>query len=79
MVLFLTLAGDALVTGGRPYDAGQIRDFAGSGLPDMATYAANDNLGTAMALLLLASTVTAAIGSIGATITARLRRVTPNV
>jgi hypothetical protein len=79
MVLFLALAGDARVTGGRPYDAGQIRDFAGSRLPDMATYVANDNLGTAMALLLLASTVTAAIGSIGATITARLRRVTPNV
>jgi hypothetical protein len=78
MVLFLALAGDALVTGGRPYDAGQIQDFPGSGLPDMATYAASDNLGTAMSLLLLASTMTAAIGIIGATITARIRRVTPN-
>jgi hypothetical protein len=78
MVLFLVLAGDALVTGGRPYDAGQIQDFPSSGLPDMATYAADDNLGTAMALLLLASTMTATIGFIGATITARIRRVTPS-
>ncbi|MDT5034831.1 MAG: hypothetical protein QOE03_16 [Micromonosporaceae bacterium] len=73
MVLFLVLATDALVTAGGPYDAGQLHDFPHSGLPDMATYAVSDNLGTAMALLLLASTTTAVIGAVGATITARMR------
>jgi hypothetical protein len=73
IVLFLVLGGDALMTANGPYDAGQIRDFPGSGLPDLPTYAVNDNLGTAMALLLLVSTTTAAIGSLGATITAWIR------
>jgi hypothetical protein len=73
MVLFLVLAADALMTAGGPYDAGQIQDFPQSGLPNMATYAVSDNLGTAMALLLLASTTTAVVGVIGATITARIR------
>lgn len=76
LTLFLTLASVALLTAGGPYDPGQIRDFPGSRFPDIATYAVSDNLGTAMSLLLLASTVTAALGCAGATIAARLRRAT---
>lgn len=76
LVLFLVLAGDALVTAAGPYDAGQLRDFPGSRFPDIASYAVNDNLGTAMSLLLLASTTTAALGCAAATVTARFRRAT---
>jgi hypothetical protein len=71
-VLFLVYASDVLLTAGGPYDAGQIRDFPGSGLPDLATYAVSDNLGSAMTLLLLVPIVTAAIGSTAAAIAARL-------
>ena len=71
-VLFLVYASDVLLTAGGPYDSGQIRDFPGSGLPDLATYAVSDNLGSAMMLLLLVPIVTAAIGSTGAAIAARL-------
>ncbi|WP_027345743.1 hypothetical protein [Hamadaea tsunoensis] len=74
LVLFLALAGGALLTAGGPYDAGQIRDFSTSRFPDIASYAVNDDLGTAMSLLLLASTVTAVLGCTAATIAARLRR-----
>jgi hypothetical protein len=77
LTLFLTLASVALLTAGGPYDPGQIRDFPGSRFPDIATYALNDNLGTAMSLLLLASITTAALGCASATITARLRRTIP--
>ncbi len=73
LVLFIVYAGDTLLTAGGPYDAGQIRDFPGSGLPDLATYAVSDNLGTAMMLLLVVPVVTAAIGCAGAGIAARLR------
>jgi hypothetical protein len=76
LVLFLTLASVALLTAGGPYDSGQLRDFPGSRLPDIATYAVSDNLGTAMSLLLLASTLTAALGCAAATATARIRRAT---
>ena len=72
LVLFLVYASDILLTAGGPYDAGQIRDFPGSGLPDLATYAVSDNLGSAMMLLLLVPLVTAAIGATGADIAARL-------
>lgn len=72
LVLFIVYAGDILLTAGGPYDAGQIRDFPGSGLPDLATYAVSDNLGGAMMLLLLVPVVTAAIGCTGAGIAARL-------
>ena len=74
LVLFLVYASDILLTAGGPYDAGQIRDFPGSGLPDLATYAVSDNLGSAMMLLLLVPIVTAAIGSTAAGIAARLPR-----
>jgi hypothetical protein len=72
LVLFLVYASDTLLTAGGPYDAGLIRDFPGSGLPDLATYAVSDNLGSAMMLLLLVPAVTAAIGCSGAGIAARL-------
>jgi len=74
LVLFLAYTSDILLTADGPYDAGQIRDFPGSGLPDLATYAVSDNLGSAMMLLLLVPIVTAAIGSTGAGIAARLPR-----
>jgi hypothetical protein len=71
LAVFLVLATDTLVTGGRPYDAGQLQDFATSGYPDMATYAVSDNLGTSMVLLLLMSAMTALLGSAGATLATR--------
>ncbi|HEY0531208.1 MAG TPA: hypothetical protein VGD29_06380 [Actinoplanes sp.] len=74
LLIFLTYAGDILLTAGGPYDAGQLRDFPGSGQPDLATYAVNDSLGSAMMLLLLVPAVTAAIASTGAGIAARLPR-----
>jgi hypothetical protein len=74
LILFVAYAGDILLTASGPYDAGQIRDFPGSGLPDLATYAVSDNLGTAMMLLLLVPVITAAIGCAGAGIAARLPR-----
>jgi len=71
LAVFLVLATDTLITGGRPYDAGQLQDFATSGYPDMATYAVSDNLGTAMALLLLMSVMTAVLSSAGASLAGR--------
>jgi hypothetical protein len=71
LAVFLVLATDTLITGGRPYDAGQLQDFASSGYPDMATYAVSDNLGTAMVLLLLMSVMTAVLGSAGASLARR--------
>jgi hypothetical protein len=69
LAVFLVLATDTLITGGRPYDAGQLRDFATSGYPDIATYVVNDNLGTAMVLLLFMSVMTGLLGSLGAVLT----------
>jgi hypothetical protein len=77
IVLFLILAGATLLTAGGPYDAGQLRDFPGSRFPDLASYAVNDNLGTAMSLFLLASIVTAVLGCAAATVAARIRRAAP--
>jgi hypothetical protein len=78
LTFFLVLAGVTLLTAGGPYDAGQLRDFPGSGLPTMATYAVSDNLGSAMMLLLLVPAVTASIGCAAAGITALLaHRATP--
>jgi hypothetical protein len=74
LVVFLAYAGDTLLTAGGPYDAGQLRDFPGSGVSDLATYAVNDNLGTAMMLLLLIPVATAVIASAGAGIAAHLPR-----
>jgi hypothetical protein len=74
LVVFIVLTADTLITGGRPYDAGQLQDFAASGYPDMATYAVSDDLGTAMVLLLLMSTMTATLGTAAATLAIRHRR-----
>jgi len=71
LVVFLVLAADALITGGRPYDAGQLRDFATSGYPDLATYVVSDNLGTAMILMLFMSVANAALGLVGAALAPR--------
>jgi len=71
LVVFLVLAVNIMITGGRPYDAGQIQDFATSGYPDMATYAISDNLGTAMVLLLFMSVTNTVFGSAGAALQAR--------
>jgi hypothetical protein len=72
LTVFLVLAAVTLLTAGGPYDAGQLRDFPGSGLPDMPTYAVSDNLGSAMMLLLLVPVVTAAAGCAAAGITGLL-------
>ncbi len=74
LALFVALAGDTLLTAGRPYDAGQLRDFAASGAPDLATYAVSDNLGSAMVLLLLVPLLTGVLGCAGAALAARLRQ-----
>jgi hypothetical protein len=74
LILFLVLATDTLLTAGGPYDAGQVRDFPTSGLPDLATYAVSDNLGSAMMLLLLAPVMTIAVGCSGAGVTTRFQR-----
>ncbi len=55
-------------------DAGQLRDFATSGYPDMASYAVSDDLGTAMVLLLFMSGMTALLGTAGATLATRRGR-----
>ena len=77
LVLFVAWVGDTVVTGGRPYDSGLVRDFATSGSPDLATYAVNDNLGAAMGLLLLVPLLTTALGYVGAASAPRRRRRTP--
>jgi hypothetical protein len=77
MLVFLVWVGDTLLTGGRPYDAGMVRDFHSSGAHDLATYAVNDNLGSAMMLLLLVPVLTVSFGLTGAAITARLLRRAP--
>jgi len=61
-----------VLTGGRPYDPGMIRDFHTSGASDLATYAVGDNLGAAMGLLLLTPALAALLGLLGAAVTARL-------
>lgn len=72
MLVFLVWVGDTLLTGGRPYDAGMVRDFHSSGAHDLATYAVSDNMGSAMMLLLLVPMLAASFGLTGAAITARL-------
>lgn len=77
MLVFLVWVGDTVLTGGRPYDPGMVRDFHSSGAHDLATYAVNDNLGSAMMLLLLVPMLTASLGLTGAAITARLLHRSP--
>ena len=78
LVLFVVWVGETVVTGGRPYDPGLLRDFATSGSPDLATYAVNDNLGAAMGLLLLVPLLTTALGYAGAASGPRHRPRTPD-
>jgi len=71
LVAFLIWVSDTLLTAGRPYDPGMVRDFAASGSHDLATYAVNDNLGSAMMLLLAVPVVASVIGYAGATVATR--------
>lgn len=72
MLVFLLRVSDTLLTGGRPYDPGMVRDFHSSGTHDLAAYAVNDNMGSAMMLLLLVPMLALLFGLAGAAITARL-------
>lgn len=69
--VFLMWVSDTLLTAGRPYDPGLVRDFAASGSHDLATYAVNDNLGSAMMLLLVVPVFASAVGYAGATVGTR--------
>lgn len=71
LLVFLLWVGAAVLTAGRPYDAGMVRDFRSSGAHDLATYAVNDNLGAAMGLLLIVPMVAAVFGFAGASIAGR--------
>jgi hypothetical protein len=64
---------DSVLSGGRPYDAGMVRDFHTSGAPDLATYAVSDNMGSAMMLLLIVPVLATGFGVAGAAVTVRLR------
>ena len=77
--LFLLWAGVAVIFAGRPYDAGMVSDFSSSAAPDLATYAVNDSLGTAMMLLVLVPLVSLVAGVVGVLVaTSRSRaRATP--
>ena len=65
LMVFLVWVGQTVLTGGRPYDVGQVRDFHTSGAPDLATYAVNDNLGAAMVMLVLVPLVVTCLGLLG--------------
>ena len=67
LVVFLVWSGETILTGGRPYDVGQVRDFHSSGGADLATFAVSDNLGTAMVLLVLVPLIVTCLGFLGAT------------
>jgi hypothetical protein len=54
---FVCLVTRTYVTDGRPYDADSVSRFQHSGAPDIATYAVGDNLGGAVALLVLPAAV----------------------
>jgi hypothetical protein len=69
--VFLIWVSDTLLTAGRPYDPGLVRDFASSGSHDLATYAVNDNLGSAMVLLLVVPVLVSVIGYASATVATR--------
>jgi hypothetical protein len=77
LLTFMLWVGDTVATGGRPYDAGMVRDFHSSGAKDLATYAVNDNLGSAMVLLLLVPLMTVVLGCLG-TLTVTTRRGGPS-
>ena len=66
--LFLLWAGWTVIAAGRPYDPGQLRDFRTSGFADLATYAVNDDLGTAMMLLVVVPLISGLSGLAGAAV-----------
>ena len=72
LLVFIGWAGEAVLAAGRPYDAGLLRDFGTAGAPDLATYAVNEGLGTAMVLLLLVPLVSASTGTVGAAVAGML-------
>ena len=65
LTLFLLWAGAAVIFAGRPYDTGMVSDFRSSAAPDLATYAVNDSLGTALMLLMLVPLVSVVAGVAG--------------
>jgi hypothetical protein len=65
LVVFLGWTAYTVARDGRPYDAGLVRDFHSSGAHDLATYAVNDDLGTAMVLLLAVPLLTIVLGLVG--------------
>jgi hypothetical protein len=65
LVVFLAWTGDTVARDGRPYDAGLMRDFHSSGARDLATYAVDDSIGTAMMLLLVVPLLTILLGLVG--------------
>ncbi|HEY5457356.1 MAG TPA: hypothetical protein VIJ96_17990 [Acidothermaceae bacterium] len=69
--VFLIWVTNTLLTAGRPYDPGLVRDFASSSSHDLATYAVNDNLGSAMMLLLVVPVLVSVIGYAGAALGTR--------
>ena len=72
--VFLIWVTDTLLTAGGPYDPGLVRDFAASHSHDLATYAVNDNLGSAMMLLLVVPLFASALGYAGASLGTRSAR-----
>jgi len=73
-LVFLGWTAGVLAAAGGPYDPGLVRDFPGSGTPDIATYAAGDGLGSAISLLLMVPLVTVALAGAGAAVSRRWRR-----
>jgi hypothetical protein len=73
LTVFLLWVGDAVLTSGRPYDNGLLRDFRTSGAHDLATYALDDDLGSAMVLLVLVPLVTVLLGWLGLWLGTRAR------
>jgi hypothetical protein len=70
LLVFVVWVTGTYVAGGRPYDPQLVRDFRASGAHDLTTYAVGDNLGTALAMLLVVPTVALAFGSLAARVSA---------
>jgi hypothetical protein len=70
LIVFIGWVGDTLLNAGRPYDSGMVRDFHSSGAHDLATYAVNDNLGSAMVLLVMVPLVATFFGLVGVALAA---------
>jgi hypothetical protein len=66
LVVFVISATAAYLQAGGPFDPQLIRDFQASGAPDLTAYAVSDNLGEALAMLMIVPTVALAAGSLAA-------------